>query len=284
MQQFEFNESGECDRCRREAALCRTGVCKSCLDAMVSLRDGPDPWAKKKRLRELNAAENGILRSVKNQMALETHQATPSRALSFPKMLKERDARKTQQIQLREIVAGLFQDVRSVEKAEILLQATVKPYGKTPDGDLIRAIISPWRAIVERLKGDWNEAYRIPSRVWEELIAAAFEQDGYDEVILTPRSGDHGRDVIANKKGVGCIRIIDSVKAYAPHNLVKHDDVRALAGVLLTDHQASKGIVTTTSDFAPGIKTDPFLAPLMPYRLELMSGKQLLQWLKKLSK
>ena len=26
------------------------------------------------------------------------------------------------------------------------------------------------------------------------MIAAAFDQDGYDEVILTPRSGDHGRD------------------------------------------------------------------------------------------
>ncbi|WP_370137360.1 hypothetical protein [Bradyrhizobium sp. USDA 313] len=31
---------------------------------------------------------------------------------------------------------------------------------------------------------------------------------------LTPRSGDHGRDVIAVRSGVGCIKIIGSVKAY----------------------------------------------------------------------
>jgi restriction system protein len=71
------------------------------------------------------------------------------------------------------------------------------------------------------------------------MIAAAFDQAGYDEVILTPRSGDHGRDVIAIKKGVGSIRIIDSVKAYKPGHLVRYDDVRALAGVLLGDQGAS---------------------------------------------
>jgi hypothetical protein len=35
---------------------------------------------------------------------------------------------------------------------------------------------------------------------------------GFEEVILTPRSGDHGRDVIATKKALGTIRVIDQVK------------------------------------------------------------------------
>jgi len=145
-------------------------------------------------------------------------------------------------------------------------------------------VSSPWRAIVERLAKDWSQAFQISARAWEEMIAAAFDQDGYDEVILTPRSGDHGRDVIAIKRGVGCIRIIDSVKAYKPSHLVGHDDVRALAGVLHGDLKASKGIVTTTSDFAPGIATDPYLTPLMPFRLELMNGERLKKWLNDLSK
>ena len=59
----------------------------------------------------------------------------------------------------------------------------------------------------------------MPYEKWEELIAAAFDRSGYDEVILTPRSGDHGRDVIAIKKGIGTVRIIDSVKAYKPGTL-----------------------------------------------------------------
>jgi restriction system protein len=175
-------------------------------------------------------------------------------------------------------------DERHDEEAALLVQAVVQSYGSTPEGDLVKAIVLPWRAIVNKLQKDWSHASEIPPRIWEEMIAAAFEQDGYDEVILTPRSGDHGRDVVAVKKGIGCIRIIDSVKAYAPHRLVRHDDVRALAGVLYGDPRASKGIVTTTSDFAPGIATDPYLSPLMPYRLELMNGTALRTWLGGLSK
>lgn len=167
----------------------------------------------------------------------------------------------------------------NIDEAALLVQTVIEPYDKTNEGELVRALEIPWRAIVERLQRDWKDAYRIPPRVWEELIAAAFEQDGYDEVTLTPRSGDHGRDVIAIKRGIGCIRIIDSVKAFAPHRVVGHDDVRALAGVLLGDQQASKGIVSATTDFAPGIITDPYLKPLIPYRLELMNGTALRDWL-----
>ena len=60
-------------------------------------------------------------------------------------------------------------------------------------------------------------------------------------------------------------------------------DVRALAGVLHGDQKASKGMVTTTSDFAPKIATDPYLAPLMPYCLELMNGDSLRKWIGRLS-
>lgn len=172
---------------------------------------------------------------------------------------------------------------RNLSEAALLVQGVVEPYGATSEGQLVRAFGLPWRTIVERLSKDWMQAFKIPPRIWEEMIAAAFDQEGYDEVILTPRSGDHGRDVVAIKNGVGCIKIIGSVKAYAPGNLVRPDDVRALAGVLLGDPKASKGIITTTSDFAPSISTDPYLSPLMPYRLEMMNGIKLREWLNKLT-
>ena len=44
-----------------------------------------------------------------------------------------------------------------------------------------------------------------------------------------------------------------------------------------------KGIITTASDFPPNIMKDPFIAPFVPYRLELMNGKALQEWLKKLA-
>jgi restriction system protein len=178
--------------------------------------------------------------------------------------------------------SNVYVDAMVAAETALLVQGIVEPYGSTPDGELVRALAIPWRAITELLKQDWMEAYKIPARVWEEIIAAAFDRDGYDQVTLTPRSGDFGRDVIAVKNGVGCVRIIDSVKAYKPGHLVKHDDVRALAGVLLGEHN-SKGIITTTSDFAPGIVKDKILAPLMPFRLELMNGTALREWLTKLS-
>jgi hypothetical protein len=43
--------------------------------------------------------------------------------------------------------------------------------------------------------------------------------------------GDFGRDVLAVKRGLGIVRVIDQVKAYGPSHLVTADDVRALLGV-----------------------------------------------------
>lgn len=286
MTEFQFDEVGECERCRLEKPICRTGVCEGCLTEMLALREVPEyKGFRDKRLRDLNSAENAILRNVRSQMALQTHQSNPQRGISFPKILKARDIQRAQRAHEEEILEKLvFTSRERFSEASLLVKAIVEPYDKTKEGDLVRAVALPWRAILERLKKDWTQAFKIPARVWEEIIAAAFDQDGYEEVTLTPRSGDHGRDVIAVKRGIGCIRIIDSVKAYAPNHLVRYDDVRALAGVLLGDPQASKGILTTTSDFAPGIINDPIMAPLMPYRLELMNGTKLLQWFEDLTK
>jgi len=166
----------------------------------------------------------------------------------------------------------------------ILVKAIICPYGKTAEGTLIKAVTIPWRMIAQLLEKNPHLVYEIPPEKWEELVACAFDQAGYDEVTLTPRSGDYGRDVIAIKYGVGSVRIIDSVKAYKPGHLVKHDDVRALLGVLHGDRLASKAILSTTSDFPPRINSDPFIAPFIPHRLELMNGASLIRWMNEIAK
>ena len=118
--------------------------------------------------------------------------------------------------------------------------------------------------------------------MWEEIIAGAYSKAGFDEVTLTPRSGDLGRDVIAVKKGIGSVRVIDQVEAYAPTHLAPADDVRALMGVIIGDH-ASKGFLSTTSDFAPGIATDRIIQNFIPDRLELINGSMLLTRLEQLA-
>jgi restriction system protein len=166
---------------------------------------------------------------------------------------------------------------------QLMLKTIIIPGDKTREGVLIEAVALPWFDIIEELAKDPTAAFRIPWRKWEEIVAGAYERAGFDEVILTPRSGDQGRDVIAVKKGIGIIRIIDQVKAFAPTNLVTADDVSALIGVLHGDG-ASKGYLTTTSDFAPGIATNPLIQKFMPSQLELVNGSTLLARLKELAK
>jgi len=165
----------------------------------------------------------------------------------------------------------------------LLLQTVIIPAGKTSEGQLIEAVAVPWFEIVELLKRDPAAAFQIPDRKWEEIVAGAYRQAGFDEVILTPRSGDYGRDIIATKKGIGFVRVIDQVKAYKQDHLVTADDVRALIGVLQCDG-ASKGFLTTTSDFAPRLKDDPLIVPLIPSRLELINGLKLMARLEELMK
>lgn len=160
----------------------------------------------------------------------------------------------------------------------ILIQAVVSLGEKTPEGHRIQAVTLPWFTLIEKIQRDAAYLTQIDWRRLEELVAGAYEQAGY-EVVLTPRSADRGRDIVAVKHGVCSIRLIDQVKAYAPHRRVSANDVRALIGVLASEQNTSKGIVTTTAAFAPGIWTDPTIQPFIPYRLELRDGQQLRKWL-----
>lgn len=129
---------------------------------------------------------------------------------------------------------------------------------------------------------DPNAIYEIDCWKWEEIIAGVYTQAGFDEVELTPRSGDKGRDVVATKNGIGSIRIFDQVKAYKPGNLVTANDVRAMAGIMSGANNVSKGVITTTSDFAPRITEDEYIKPFLQHRIELRPRGVLLPWLKEL--
>jgi restriction system protein len=161
----------------------------------------------------------------------------------------------------------------------ILLQAVVIPGEKTNEGQIIEAVAIPWFKIVELLERDPAAMYQLDWRKWEEIIAGAYKQQGFD-VVLTPRANDKGRDIIATSSGFGCIRYFDQVKAFRPGHLVTAEDVRAMVGVLTLESNVSKGIVTTTSDFAPGIMADVDIKRFLPYRLELRPGDALVEWLR----
>ena len=164
----------------------------------------------------------------------------------------------------------------------LLLQTVIVRGARTNEGTLIEAVALPWFDIIALLNADPSIAFQLPWEKWEEIIAGAYKKAGFEEVTLTPRSGDYGRDVIAIKKGICSIRVIESVKAYKPPRLVDANDVQALIGVLHGDG-ASKACLSTTSDFAPMIRTDPFIVPFIPSRLELVNGTALFARLEELA-
>jgi restriction system protein len=164
----------------------------------------------------------------------------------------------------------------------LLMQTLVVKGDKTPDGSVIQAVTIPWKQILRLINDDPDAIYKIDPRTWEEIIAGSYRASGlFDEVILTPQSGDHGRDVIATKHGFCSIRCIESVKRYTPGKVVDADDVRALGFAMLADPKVNKGIVSTTWEFAPRIGEDPNIKSLLPYRLELVNKAALIERLRK---
>jgi restriction system protein len=162
---------------------------------------------------------------------------------------------------------------------ELLIPAAIIVVGgETAEGELIEAVSLPWFDILKELDRNPNFIHQLDWRKMEEFIAGAYTREGrWDEVILSPRSGDGGRDIIATKRGLGSIRFYDQVKAYSPGHRVPANDVRALLGVLTLHQNVSKAVITTTARFAPGVYDE--FKPVIPHRLELRDGPKLHEWL-----
>ncbi|BBO36241.1 restriction endonuclease [Lacipirellula parvula] len=102
----------------------------------------------------------------------------------------------------------------------------------------------------------------------EHFIAASHWLDGCETVVVTPRSNDKGRDVIAENKWT---RILHEAKAYNPNRRVKAEQVRALWGVFSRDKDATCAAITTTADFAPGVHDE--FHDLLSNELHLFNGE-----------
>lgn len=160
---------------------------------------------------------------------------------------------------------------------DIIIPAGVVVLGdKTSEGRLVDAVGIAWFEIIKQLSADPDYLYNVNWRTLEEVVAGAYEREGF-QVVLTSRSGDKGRDVIASKEGVGAIRIIDQVKALGRGQRVELDDVRAMLGVLYRDTNVSKAVITTTTTFPPSTYDE--FKNFIPNRLELKPGPILRDWL-----
>jgi restriction system protein len=156
----------------------------------------------------------------------------------------------------------------------VILQALLRPESEALRSRNIQALAIPWLDIVELIYRDPRSVYARPPNKWEEFIAGSFIKGGFEEVTVSQRSHSHDKEVMARKKNLGTICVIDSFKAYRPGRLVKADDVKTMWSVL-QDDKSVVGIVSTNSKFEPRMRHDPFILQFLPSRLELIEGDRL---------
>jgi restriction system protein len=162
------------------------------------------------------------------------------------------------------------------------LQTVIDRIQRVPEGHLIEVVMIPWFAIYREMRRDPGVMHQLTPLHLEELIAGAYKLAGFSSVIVTPRSGDHGRDVIATSPDGYTVRILDQAKKYGPDKVVGYDAIRAFIMVLDAD-RATRGFLTTTGIFPPDILEDPFIAPRLGSTLELVEGSNLVKRLGELA-
>jgi hypothetical protein len=152
---------------------------------------------------------------------------------------------------------------------------------KTEEGEFVKGVRETWREIAKQVRsqGDFLFEFTTASRAFELFLAATYCMDGFNEVIVTPRSNDRGRDVIARRQGNYSTQILEQAKAYRAKNFVTHEEVRAMIGVMAIEGFAYSGSITTTSDFASTIYKGRQFEAFVPETLTLRNGPQLRDWL-----
>ncbi|MCD6565094.1 MAG: restriction endonuclease [Bacteroidales bacterium] len=127
-----------------------------------------------------------------------------------------------------------------------------------------------------------HEVRNLSPRQFEEFIAETLSQLGFKDVILTPRSHDGGKDVIASHQINGIpLSFYFECKQYSKGNKIQLKTLRALLGTLAHDRQnVNKGVLVTTSTFTKGSKE--FI--LSEARLDGKDYDGILGWIEEMKK
>jgi restriction system protein len=96
-------------------------------------------------------------------------------------------------------------------------------------------------------------------------VAELIERLGFENVTVTPRSGDGGQDILATKFFNDIPMLFSfECKRYSKSNKIKPEIMRALFGtVSASNSKANKGVLVTTSTFSPGAKSFIASEPLI---------------------
>lgn len=124
--------------------------------------------------------------------------------------------------------------------------------------------------------------HALGAREFEEFIATLIDKLGFEDVVLTPRSGYKGRDILAAKKVHGIsILFAFECKRYSPSRPIGPDIARALLGVISHGQtQVTKGVLVTTSYFSPATRSFMLTEP----KLDGRDFNGITEWLREYKK
>lgn len=235
---MKFDSIGDCERCKREAAISSNGICEPCLLHMLAIRK--DPVLRKRRLRQLNQSENGIRRSVRQEMALKTHQSSPKRGINLNQILNARDRIKTIRAANRERIAAAIEastkqlsDARNVEPLVVSFNT-------------INA------ALVKHLANKPEDFHKLHPRKFEELVCEILTDQGH-AVELTPESKDGGRHlVVIMKTPLGEMLVVVECKRWAINRPVGLDIIERFLYNIREKSRANSGLIVATTRFTSG--------------------------------
>lgn len=123
------------------------------------------------------------------------------------------------------------------------------------DGRLLQVDFLPIK-MIEKILRDPELTRNISPRDFEHFVAYLVEQLGFENVLVTPRSGDGGRDILATRN-VNDVPLLFAFecKQYKPERKVQLDNLRSLLGTVSHGNtKANIGVLVTTSYFTSGCK------------------------------
>jgi hypothetical protein len=138
-------------------------------------------------------------------------------------------------------------------------------------------IVAANEVLIEKLKKSPTDLFKITPRQFEEVIADLLSGMGL-EVELTPATRDGGKDILAYMETpVGKLLTLVEAKQHNENRPVGVSLVRTLFGTLM-DHQATSGMLVTTSRFA---KPAQQFQERHKWQLELKDYGDVVSWIVK---
>jgi len=138
-------------------------------------------------------------------------------------------------------------------------------------------IVTANNLLIEKLKRRPDDLFRISPRQFEEVVAELLSDMGM-EVEVTPATRDGGMDILAYMKTeIGKFLCLVEAKQYNANRPVGVGLVRTLYGTLM-DHQATTGMIVTTSRFAEPAKA---FQEKHKYQLSLKDYGDVVSWVLK---